>query len=464
MTVAQCTSHPWLSDILDSNCLSQLSEADSADSGYSTDMCSGSPPSPGSLPNGFVSDLCQFSIPEDRQVTTHQTPIHAYSKQFCPHHQLHRLGEDEVDRGVAERRPRISSAHLSVNVIECLQSQQRPQARPLRRSSLVIPRNADEYEPPQSMFENTEPHRRVSFFDYDENQNSRSSLCPSHMDSELSSNLNGWNHSPINSDCTEISGQNQLENNSLLTIPKPWNKICYGSYNRALNQLKSPKKTKAKTNLGLRPELSCSMFELKPSYDNILYPDLRSPKHELRKCKAELRASKKDLRNKEISSPRSELRHSKNDLRGSTLSLDVSNMDNMNSISDIRGSKTDLRNSKHDMRGSPRYDARGFKSDIRNARQDPCYPHGSPISPGQSNLLSSHSNFASIPYLNMSLSRLDIAHETLDNEESEERDVVYGDCTLPRRYSRNSTTMSPLLRGNAIHMSFRRPKKRDGKI
>ncbi|RXG57425.1 Serine/threonine-protein kinase 17A [Armadillidium vulgare] len=247
LTVDQCFSHPWLSDLIDLHRYSNLSEADSADSGYSTDLCSGSPPSPGMISNGFVStDLSQYSIPEHRQISSTPTARRSLSKQY-PTIQLPRVGEsDMLTNGSSDqRKPRLSTAHMSVNVLDCLQGQQqRSQCKSLRRSSLVIPRHTNDLDTSKM---------QDPFCLYDENQNKSRSMYLS--DNFLSSPSKKKEKDSV---------KNPFDDN--INLARPWNNLCCGSYSRALNQLTSPtpKKNKQRTNLGIRPELSCSMFELKP--------------------------------------------------------------------------------------------------------------------------------------------------------------------------------------------------------
>lgn len=406
------------------------------------------------ISNGFVStDLSQYSIPEHRQISSTPTSRRSFTKQY-PTIQLPRVGESDMLRNGSsdQRKPRLSTAHMSINVLDCLQGQQqRSQCKPLRRSSLVIPRHSNDFDSNKL---------QDPFCVYDENQNKSRSMY-------LSDNfLSSPSPSPSKKkDKDKV--KNPFDEN--LNLARPWNNLCYGSYSRALNQLNSPtpKKSKQRTNLGIRPELSCSMFELKPScdYNSMLYSNPNPSKYELRKSKSELRGSKKDLlktKNEDLGSFQSDIYNSSNYSTRTSRKEFVNKEPTTNLFSlDKEESRFNLRNSKHDLKAT-RQETRSSKSDLRSSKYDLNKSDLSSGHSGRSHLSPAYS-LASIPYLNMSLSRLDIAHETLDNDEaSEERDIVPGDCTLPRRFSRSN--ISPLLRGSSFHMSFRKSKKREPRL
>ena len=198
---------------------------------------------------------------------------------------------------------------------------------------------------------------------------------------------------------------------------------------------------------------SQSKLDLSSSRPDILTPvdlkysrnDLRTSKSDLMSSKSELRSSRADLK----SSSKSEMRGSKSDLRSSKL--------------DLRGSRQDLRGSKKDLKNLSLNEFRDINRDLRGGQQRTVKDFCSSNHNLSGGAAWDRGGDLSFNRLDMSLSRLDLAHEQLNHEEELERlDTFRGDLTLPRSGRFNRPSLDPLLRGNSFHMSFRIGKsKRD---
>lgn len=475
----ECLNHPWLcpsrltTPYSEPPCLYTLPESDSGECGYSPDSAYSSDSNNGSptfldqnnAESNFtstlnVSSLCRCPIPEEQQQQQLQLQQeHQTNEQIS----LMAATSALLSSG---KRLRGRGSCVSVDMEENLKAVRRQQQRSARRASLVIddPRHTSTIQviDDRRLYERLPRSKRGMC-----NHQSLLNLNHELLDNRMSIN-NEYNKASNNRlrhaesfdcgiggnlyDMRDYSCQlNQSLSNidfeSITGISKPWQKLCNGSVLRAVSQLthkNSPKKKKlsqSKTDINnSRTDNNNSRTEIISNMDN------RTPKKAVihytsdgRGSKTDIRASRNDLR-----SPKSELRNSKSDLRASKHDL-------RGSKHDIRGSKQDIRVHQNDFRGSiteiksPKSELRSSKTDLRRSKTDLRSNHN----------LGSWNTDLALSRLDMSLSRLDLAHEQLDREEElEQADTVRGDLTLPRRRI-NRPSLAPLLRNNALHMSFR---------
>lgn len=465
-----CLNHPWLcSSVLTSVYSSEppglytLPETDSGDCGYSADSAYSSDSNNGSptfldqnnsvnfTSTLTVANLCHCPIPEEhqQQQQDHQTNV-----------QISRIAAAAAMLNSAKRL-RGRGSYMSVDMEENLKAVHRQQQRSSRRASLVIddprqntpldmiddytvyerqPQNGRRMCNHQSLL-NLNNHeildnRMCLNNKYNKASNNRLRHAES-FDCGLGSNLYEWEN--YNVDAQLNQSLNNINQESLTGISKPWQKLCTGSVLRAVNQLthkNSPKKKKisqSKSDIGNpRPESNINRAEI------IHNGEIHSPKAKVRQSKtdsrtpkSEFRASRTDLRSPKTETRKSDLRSSKNDLRGSRNDVCSPSHEMRSFQRDFRGSISDMRSSKSEQRRS--------KTDLRSSNHT----------------LNSWDTELALSRLDMSLSRLDLAHEQLNREEQmEQSDIVRGDLTLPRRRL-NRASLAPLLRGNALHMSFR---------
>uniref|UniRef100_A0A6A7FN63 Serine/threonine-protein kinase PLK4-like n=2 Tax=Hirondellea gigas TaxID=1518452 RepID=A0A6A7FN63_9CRUS len=462
LRVEDCLNHSWLCSSVyssESPGLYTLPESDGGECAYSPDSAysSDSNGSPTFLDQGragsftstlTVASLCQCPIPEEQQQQQeHQTNV-----------QVARIA---AAAAMLSSGKRLRGNYMSVDMEETLKAVRRRQQKSARRASLVIddPRTwQDErlrangiYNHQSLLNINQDLHENRMAFNNDYNTSNRLRHSES-FDCGIGGTLYPW-------DCDEHHLNQSLSSinpDSLTGISKPWQKLCNGSVFRAVSQLthkNAPKKKKlsqSKSDLSSchpeitssKPDILSSKCELRTSK-----PELRLSNSDMRASKSELRSSRHDLRSphSELRGSKSELRASKHDLRASRHELRGSKQD-LRTQGDTRSSNSDIRSSKSDLRSS-KSDLRRTKADLRSSSHNLSWDK--------------RPDLASLSRLDMSLSRLDLAHEQLNHEEQlEQLDTVRGDLTLPRRRV-NRSSLAPLLRGNALHMSFRVSKSRD---
>lgn len=433
-----------------------LPENDHGDSAYSSDSSS-SPTFTEGYSSLVVPPLCHSTIPEEQHHQQKQTQKQANTSVVVP----------------TARRRRSKGQHLSVDMEETLRSLHHQQPnRALRRASLVLDdprylqdtsqqihdilRPLSESQRPLAeeggITRDSDVDSGVSCHDCEESRVGSSLLC--HADS-----FDGGDAASVMSwdDYADLSSGRRpslthYDPSALCSVAKPWEKLCNGSVSRAINQLTVKKVTHTTADV----QTCNAHVDYRESKGNLLDSrnHLHSSKSDLRMTKAEIRASKSDLKallKSEFRASKSDLRASKQDLRGSRQDLRASKQDLRASRSDLRASRSDLSASKPDLRAS-KSDLRTPKSDLRGSRSD---------------LRASKPDLRMLHRSNLTLSRLDLAHETLDDKclpEDEGEDVLRCDLTLPRRKNINRTELAPFMRGNSLHMSFRVPKRRDMQI
>ncbi|KAG0728320.1 Death-associated protein kinase related [Chionoecetes opilio] len=423
-----------------------LPENDPGDSAYSSDSSS-SPTFTEGYSGLVVPPLCHSTIPEEQHYQQKQTQKQASTSVIVP----------------SARRRRSKGHHLSVDMEDTLRSlhPQQPN-RALRRASLALDdsrylqdtsqqiqdilRPLSESQRPLAeegtITRDSDVDSGVSCHDCEESRVENQRLCHSDSyDGGDAASVMSWD------DYADLSAGRRpslTQYDPATLCSKPWEKLCNGSVSRAMTQL-TVRKSVVPTSPEVQtctPDFRGSKADLRDSINN-----LHASKSDLRMSKAEMRASKLDLRaflKAELRSSKSDLRASKSDLRASKQDLRASRQDLRASKPDLRASRSDLRASKSDLRASN--DLRASKSDFRASNLD-------------LRMLQRSSN--------LTLSRLDLAHETLDDKclrEDEGDDVLRCDLTLPRRKNINRTELAPFMRGNSLHMSFRVPKRRDMQI
>ena len=438
-----------------------LPENDNGDSAYSSDSSS-SPTFTDGYSALAVPALCHSTIPEEQHHQQKQTQKQASTSVVVP----------------SARRRRSKGQHVSVDMVEMLHSHRHLQPnRALRRTSLVLDNSQYLQDTSQQIHDILRPisdtqrplveeggitrdsdvDSGVSCHDCDESRVENQRLCHSDSyDGGDAASVMSWD------DYADLSAGRrpsltQYDPSTLCSVAKPWEKLCNGSVSRAMTQLPVRKGLHASPDLltcnadfrGSKGDLRGSKGDLRGSRHN-----LHLSKSDLRMPEAEIRASKSDLRplmKSDLRSSRSDLRAPKSDFRGSKQDLRASRQDLRASKPDLRASKSDLRASKSDLRAS-KSDLRASKSDLRASKSD---------------LRASKSDLRMLHRSNLTLSRLDLAHESLDDKclrEVEGEDVLRCDLTLPRRKNINRSELAPFMRGNSLHMSFRVPKRRDMQI
>ncbi|XP_050686690.1 uncharacterized protein LOC126980630 [Eriocheir sinensis] len=428
-----------------------LPETDHGDSAYSSDSSS-SPTFTDGYSSLVVPPLCHSTIPEE-QHQQKQTQKQASTTVVVP----------------SSRRRRSKGQHLSVDMEETLRSLHHQQPnRALRRTSLVLDDARYIQDPAQQFHDILRPLAEsqrpmveeggvrdsdvdsgVSCHDCEESRVENQRLCHSDSyDGGDAASVMSWD------DYADISGGRrpsltQYDPAMLCSaVAKPWEKLCNGSVSRAMTQL-TVRKVAPSPAENCNADFHGSKGDLRDCRNN-----LHSSKSDLRMSKAEMRASKSDLR----ALMKSELRSSKADLRASKSDLRASKQDLRGSRQDLRASKPDLRASRSDLRAS-KSDLRASKSDLRASKSD--------LRSSKSDLRASKTDLRVLQRSNLTLSRLDLAHETLDDKclrEDEGEDIIRCDLTLPRRKNLNRADLAPFMRGNSLHMSFRVPKRRDMQI
>lgn len=422
-----------------------LQETDHGDSAYSSDSSS-SPTFTDGYSSLVVPPLCHSTIPEE-QHQQKQTQKQANTTVVVP----------------SSRRRRSKGQHLSVDMEETLRSLHHQQPnRALRRTSLVLDdaryiedasqqlqdilRPMAESQRPlveEGGIRDSDVDSGVSCHDCEESRVENQRLCHSDSyDGGDAASVVSWD------DYADLSAGRrpsltQYDPSSLTSVAKPWEKLCNGSVSRAMNQLHVKKVTHNPDTHNGNADFRGSKGDLRECRNNHHH----SSKSDLRMSKGEMRASKSDLR----ALMKAELRASKSDLRASKQDLRASRQDLRGSKQDLRASRSDLRASKSDLRSS-KSDLRASKSDLRASKSD---------------LRASKTDLRVLQRSNLTLSRLDLAHETLDDKclrEDEGEDIIRCDLTLPRRKNVNRTDLAPFMRGNSLHMSFRVPKRRDMQI
>ncbi|XP_045108449.1 calcium/calmodulin-dependent protein kinase type IV-like isoform X1 [Portunus trituberculatus] len=409
-----------------------LPENDNGDSAYSSDSSS-SPTFTDGYSSLVVPPLCHSTIPEEQQHQHKQPQKQASTSVVVP----------------TSRRRRSKGQHLSVDMEETLRSLHHQQPnRALRRASLVlddtrylqntshqihdIMRPMSESQRPLAeegnITRDSDVDSGVSCHDCEESRMENQRLCHSDSyDGGDAASVMSWD------DYADISAgrRSSLTQNDPTSVTKPWEKLCNGSVSRAKDQLN------VKKVVPVLPETHICQADFRGSKGDLR--DSRNNFHSSRsdlRIKAEMRGSKSDLR----TLPKSGVRSSRSDLRGS--------MSDLRTPKELRGMKGDFRSSKSDLRASG--DFMGSKSDLRASGD---------FRGSKSDLRMQRSN--------LTLSRWELAHETLDNkclQEDDGEDVIRYDVTLPRRKNINRTELAPFMRGNSLHMSFRVPKRRDMKI
>jgi len=210
------------------------------------------------------------------------------------------------------------------------------------------------------------------------------------------------------------SGMSWEESNSAMEdANKPWEKLCTGIVSRARNQFvaQSPQTNKKK-------RLSKSRGDLSQSTIDICSNKINSNHHQ-------------NLLNNSYNCNENTISHS-NLLEG--------NISKMN----------DSRKSMRVKKSSPKKDFQNGLS-LMTDQNPKCN-------------LKSWNNEQALNKLHLSLSRLDLAHEQLNDSKDIGRGekIRPGDFTLPRRSPNSKAALSPFLRGHSYHMSIRVPKgKRD---
>lgn len=460
LQINDCLNHPWLAPPVltsvypsSSSALYTLSETDSSecpDSAYSSSDNSSPTFLEQSGSSAFAPNvaLCEFPIPEEQQQQKQVAEQQERENQV----QLARIASAAAMLTSA-RRLRNRNNYMSVDMEETLKAVRKQQQRSTRRASLVIdnPRQCEEewkqsshrkYNHQSLLNLNHEVlDNRMSNTDEFHNATNRLRHSES-FDCGISGDLyNSWNEyndpTPVNQSMNDIDGK----------VSKPWQKLCNGSVLRAVDQLttnNSPKKKKVALSKGdlsrTRQDLSLGAGNYATLDSSYSCKNRKSQNSDYRSSISELRAprpSKADVT-------------SRYDLRTTKLDSRISDRESRCSNYDLRSPKSDIYSAKSDLRSSK------SSKDLRRSKRD---------LQASSHNLSAHSwdrcSDLTMSRLDMSLSRLDLAHEQLDQEEAlEQTDSFRGDLTLPRRRL-NRASLAPLLRGNALHMSFRVSKRRD---
>ena len=453
---------PIIYNSVDSHSLYSVPENDTADSAYSSDT-NGSPTTTGYSSNVNIPDLCRCPIPEEQ----FQDVISSNG-----HHSLRRL--------------KSKNSYMSAEMEDTIHvNNHRPHKRSARHQSL----NLENFGDARRLLE-----LRNGFDDLltrDSDVDSGVS-CLDYDDPRLETPRNCYNDYLINGDAaSDISWDdysdlgpkrncvNSVDQVSLINLAKPWEKLCTGVVSKAINQLTLkhvPKKIDEKMSVIEMNNIDTDDINIvqENQYPNQPQTNNMQNSHQI------IRSSLSDIRlsNGDIKSSKNNQRSGKNELKGSRNDLRGSKRDLRSSKKELRTSKNDLRlksdqklNNKTEFRNSfnskletkdlkHRRGLNGMRGDLSCSNFNLSEPKYNSRSLG----LGQHSSM-SLTQLNLSLSRLDLTHETLGNENDlEERDVVYGDLTLPRRKLDKSGGFASLRRGNSFHMSFRMPRKRDANM
>ncbi|KAA0193905.1 hypothetical protein HAZT_HAZT008415 [Hyalella azteca] len=431
--------------------LSETDSSDCPDSAYSS--CDNSSPT-------FLEKNTSSSFTSNVSVNLCECPI-AEEQQQQAQQQGQVIAAAAAMLTSARRLRRNRSNYMSVDMEDTLKAVRKQ--RSTRRASLVIdnPRHAeDEWRKHSPRSYN---HQSLLNLNHEVLDNRMAN------DDDFHNATNRLRHSE-SFDCSSSRGiyptwngyserapLNQSMNDIEAKLSKPWLKLCNGSVLRAVDQLTTSNSPKKKKLALAKSDLSHPPGDLSVGAGNYATLDSMSCQSSRKLQKCDFRASIAELRD-----PHSDVRSSKADftimrpeLRA--YSTQRCERDSRNSFYDFKTSNYDLRSTKSDIY-APKSDLRSSKSskDLRRSKKD---------LQGSSLNLSERSwgpcSDLTMSRLDMSLSRLDLAHEQLDQEEAlEQKDSFRGDLTLPRRRL-NRASLAPLLRGNALHMSFRVSKNRD---
>ncbi|KAF2360050.1 Protein kinase domain [Trinorchestia longiramus] len=470
LQIDDCLNHPWLcpsvlSSVYPSSAsgLYTLSEADSSecpDSAYSSSDNS-SPTfleknNSASFASNVAVSLCQCPIPEEQQQQQqaqqqeHQTQV-----------QVVRIAAAAAMLTSA-RRLRTRSNYMSVDMEETLKAVRKQQQRSTRRASLVIdnPRQVEDDWKKTS----PRPYNHQSLLNLNQevldnrvaNDEFRNATNRLRHSESFDCGISGGLYPPWN-DYNDRLSMNQSLTDIEPKLSKPWQKLCNGSVLRAVDQLTTNNSPKKKKMSLTKSDLSHTRSDLSIGAGNYATLDSLSSKSKRKLQKCDFRASIAELRD-----PRDDLRpkietSSRPDLRCGKLDSHRNDRDERNSFYDFKTSNYDLR--------SPNSDIYSTKSDLRTTKSSKDLRRSKKDLQSSSHNLSARSwdpcSDLTLSRLDMSLSRLDLAHEQLDQEEAlEQKDSFRGDLTMPRR-TLNRASLAPLLRGNALHMSFRMSKNRD---